>query len=133
MQTAIIELISKIILELAIALISVFTAWLLAKIGKKKELQSVSIALEELSDKTMATIGELQQTVVDGMKAASADGKLTKSEIAQLGTMLVQSVFEKLSTPAIKTLEAAGVDIVANIHGIAEDVIHRINEYSKSA
>lgn len=128
MQNAIIEIVSQIIIELAIALVSVASAWLLAKLSKRKELQNVTIALGELSDATVTTVGELQQTLVDGMKAAAADGKLTKAEIAQLGDLLIQNTVKKLSAPSIKTLEGAGVDIAANIHGVAESLIHRINE-----
>ena len=61
-----------------IALIGVFGAWLTAKLGKATQLDTVNHAQQELIKLTQITVGELKQTVVDGMKAAHKDGKLTK-------------------------------------------------------
>ena len=66
-----------------IALIGVFGAWLTAKLGKATQLDTVNRAQQELIKLAQITVGELKQTVVDGMKAAHTDGKLTKEEIAQ--------------------------------------------------
>ena len=73
-----------------IALIGVFGAWLTAKLGKATQLDTVNKAQQELIKLAQITVGELKQTVVDGMKAASKDGKLTTDEIAQLGQLLYE-------------------------------------------
>ena len=111
-----------------IALIGVFNAWLTAKLGKATQLDTVNRAQQELIKLAQITVGELKQTVVDGMKAASKDGKLSKEEIAQLGQMLFEKTTAKLSASAMDVLTAAQVDISALITGTAEHLIGRMKE-----
>ena len=106
-----------------IALIGVLGAWLTAKLGKSTELDTVNRAQQELIKLAQITVGELKQTVVDGMKAAHADGKLTKDEIAQLGQQLYEKTTAKLSGSAMDVLTAAQVDVSALITGTAEHLI----------
>ena len=106
-----------------IALIGVFGAWLTAKLGKSTQLDTVNRAQQELIKLAQITVGELKQTVVDGMKAASKDGKLSKEEIAQLGHLLFEKTTAKLSASAMDVLTAAQVDISALITGTAEHLI----------
>ncbi len=111
-----------------IALIGVFGAWLTAKLGKSTQLDTVNRAQQELIKLAQITVGELKQTVVDGMKAAHTDGKLTKDEIAQLGQLLYEKTTAKLSASAMDVLTAAQVDISALITGTAEHLIGQMKE-----
>ena len=111
-----------------IALIGVFGAWLTAKLGKATQLDTVNRAQQELIKLAQITVGELKQTVVDGMKAASKDGKLSREEIAQLGQMLFEKTTAKLSASAMDVLTAAQVDISALITGTAEHLIGQMKE-----
>ena len=111
-----------------IALIGVFGAWLTAKLGKATQLDTVNRAQQELIKLAQITVGELKQTVVDGMKAASKDGKLSKEEISQLGQMLFEKTTAKLSASAMDVLTAAQVDISALITGTAEHLIGQMKE-----
>jgi len=111
-----------------IALIGVFGAWLTAKLGKATQLYTVNHAQQELIKLAQITVGELKQTVVDGMKAAHKDGKLTKDEIAQLGQLLFEKTTAKLSVSAMDVLTAAQVDISALITGTAEHLIGQMKE-----
>ena len=106
-----------------IALIGVFGAWLTAKLGKATQLDTVNRAQQELIKLAQITVGELKQTVVEGMKAAHKDGKLTKEEIAQLGQLLFEKTTAKLSASAMDVLTAAQVDVSALITGTAEHLI----------
>ena len=106
-----------------IALIGVFGAWLTAKLGKATQLDTVNHAQQELIKLAQITVGELKQTVVDGMKAAHKDGKLTQEEITQLGQLLYEKTMAKLSASAMDVLTAAQVDISALITGTAEQLI----------
>ncbi len=106
-----------------IALIGVFGAWLTAKLGKATQLDTVNRAQQELIKLAQITVGELKQTVVDGMKAAHADGKLNKDEITQLGQLLYEKTTAKLSASAMGVLIAAQVDTSALITGTAEHLI----------
>ena len=111
-----------------IALIGVVGAWLTTKLGKATQLDTVNRAQQELIKLAQITVGELKQTVVDGMKAAHTDGKLTKEEIAQLGQLLFEKTAAKLSASAMDVLTAAQVDISALITGAAEHLIGQMKE-----
>ena len=111
-----------------IALIGVFGAWLTAKLGKATQLDTVNRAQQELIKLAQITVGELKQTVVDGMKAAHQDGKLTKEEVAQLAQLLNEKTTAKLSASAMDVLTAAQVDISALITGTAEHLIGQMKE-----
>ena len=106
-----------------IALIGVFGAWLTAKLGKATQLDTVNKAQQELIKLAQITVGELKQTIVDGMKSAHKEGKLTKEEITQLGQLLYEKTTAKLSASAMDVLTAAQVDISALITGTAEHLI----------
>ena len=109
-----------------IALIGVLGAWLTAKLGKSAQLDTVNRAQQELIKLAQITVGELKQTVVDGMKAAHTDGKLTKEEIAQLGQLLYEKTTAKLSASAMDVLTAVQVDVSALITGTAEHLISQM-------
>ena len=128
MVDIIMENIVNIIGALLMTLIGVFGAWLSAKLGKKAELGNIASAQQEVIHLAQLTVGELQQTVVDGLKASREDGKLTKEEIAALGVALAQKTIEKMSVPTQDLLNAAGVDIVALIHGAGEYWINQLKE-----
>lgn len=111
---------------LMLAITAGFT-WITAKIGKREELKNVNVAKAEFEKATLQTVGELQQTVVSDLKAKAEDGKLTKDEIIDLQNKLYEITMKKMSNPAIKLLEAAGVDLVAWIRGVGEDWINSIH------
>ena len=73
----------------------------------------MQIAVDEAKNAAITTALELQQTVVDDLKAAAVDGKLTKEEIAKLKNDLLAMSMAKLSNASVKVLTAAGVDISA--------------------
>ncbi len=126
MEEIIIETAVQIVATLLITLIGVFGAWLTAKLAKKTELANINAATNEAIGAAQLTVLELQQTVVDGWKAASADGKLSKDEIAELGNMLIQKTMEKMSDSAKGLLTSAGVDITAIIKGAGEAMIQNM-------
>ena len=107
-------------------LIGAFGAWVLKKIGKREGLKGISTATDEVIKMAIITVGELQQTIVDDLKANAADGKLTKEEIAMLGEKLVEKTLEKMSQPVYNLLNAAGTDIIALIKGAGEDWINSL-------
>ena len=107
-------------------LIGAFGAWVLKKIGKREGLKGISTATDEVIKMAIITVGELQQTIVNDLKANAADGKLTKEEIVMLGEKLVEKTLEKMSQPVYNLLNAAGTDIIALIKGTGEDWINSL-------
>lgn len=126
MHEAIITMAMQILAEMILALIGVAFTWLLAKMAENKKLANIAAATHEAQGAAEETVLELQQTFVDGWKAANADGKLTEQEKKDLENMLLAKSIAKLSDPAMKILEAAGKDVVAIIRGAAEAFIAHI-------
>lgn len=126
MDTVIIETAVSVLANLAVTLIGVFGAWLLMQISKSQKLSTINTAVDELTNAAEQTVLELQQTVVDDLKAASADGKLTKDEIEVLGKKLIDGALAKMSGSAMDVLKAANVDVNAIITGAGEALIARI-------
>ena len=128
MNTVIIETIVSVAANLAITLIGVFGAWLVAQIGKTQQLNTINAAVDELTNAAETTVLELQQTVVDGLKEASSDGKLTQEEITRLGKLLLDGAYAKMSDSGINVLKAANVDVNAIITGAGEAMIATIKQ-----
>ena len=128
MNTVIIETIVSVLANLAVTLIGVAGAWLVTQIGKTQQLNTINTAVGELTNAAEQTVWELQQTVVDGLKEASADGKLTQDEITNLGKLLLEGSLAKMSESGIGVLKAANVDINAIVTGAGEALIARIKE-----
>ncbi len=126
MNTVIIETIVSVIANLAITLIGVLGAWLLAQLSKSQQLSNINTAVGELTAAAEQTVLELQQTVVDGLKESSADGRLTKDEIADLGEKLLAGTLKKMSDSSIKVLYGASVDINAIVTGAGEALIAKM-------
>ena len=114
------------IVSIVVILIGAFGVWALKKIGKREGLEGISIATDEVIKMATITIGELQQTIVNDLKANAADGKLTKEEVVMLGEKLVEKTLEKMSQPVYNLLNAAGTDIIALIKGAGEDWINSL-------
>lgn len=128
MTNIIIENLVNIAATLLLTLIGVLGAWLTVQINKRAELKSIGAAMDEVISLAGQTVLELQQQLVEGLKAAHEDGKLTKEEITALRAALITRTKEKMSAPAEKVLTAAGVDIEVLIKGAGEAWIAQIKQ-----
>ena len=120
MVETIIEVATAALFDLILAAITVLFAWIGSKIATSKKLANINAAKHEVDDAVFQTVAELQQTVVEGLKAAAEDGKLTQQEISELGYQVIYKAMRKLSEPSVSLLRAAGVDLEAYIRGAAE-------------
>lgn len=126
MREAIIEVAVQVITAVLLGTVSIAFAYVGKWMGQTKKLETVAAAMSQLEDVVQNVVGELQQTMVEGLKDASVDGKLSQEDIYDLGKLLVRKASEQLSNPAASTLKAAGIDIENMIHSIAEAYIERI-------
>ena len=126
MVDIIIENVAQIVATLVITLIGVLGAWLTTKLAQRQELGSINTAMQEVILLAQQTAAELQQTVVDGLKAGRVDGKLSEAEIKALGETLITKTMEKMSAPATKLLTSATVDVSALIRGAGESWINKM-------
>ena len=123
MQDILIEYAVNIVVSIVVALIGLAGSWVLSKLAKKVELANINEATKTLIIMTQQTVKELQQTLVDDLKADSKDGKLTDAEIKMLGEKLLEITESKLSDSLKGLLTAAKVDIEAIITSAAESYI----------
>lgn len=128
MSNIILQNVTQVVATLLITLIGVLGAWLTTKLAKKEELKNITAATNELVGAAQITVLELQQTLVDGWKKTNADGKLTDDEKKWLRKTLLDKTKDKMSTPAMDLLIAAGVDVNAIITGAGESMIRSIKE-----
>ena len=128
MSEVIMEVAAQVAGALLVAVISVAGAWLSAKIGRRQELASIAAATEEAAEAAKRVVLELQQTAVEGMKAARVDGKLSRAEVEQLGKLLLEKSLAQLSLPAKQVLEAAGKDVCAIIRSAGEAAVLAIKQ-----
>jgi hypothetical protein len=131
MTDVIIENIVKIIAALLMMLISVGGAYLTSLIARNEKLKSIGMATQQIIDAALQTAGELQQTMVNDLKEASADGKLSKEDIATLGRDVVDLTLLKLTQPTKDLINGAGGDIEAIIHGATEAWLEEIKRLQK--
>lgn len=129
MREVLIEVGTEVLFELLLLVLSVAFAFIGKWLAKHEKLKTVAAAMEEVQMLARETVNELQQTTVENLKAATEDGKLSKTDIEWLGQQLIEKVAAKMSVPAEDTLRAAGVDVVALIHSAAEAFIAEIKRY----
>lgn len=123
MLNVILENLVNILSAALIALIGIMGSAITLRLNERQKLCNVNLAQQELMEMARQTVSELSQTVVDKLKESRADGKLTENEVKALGSLLVEKTLAKMSKPTEKLLNSAGVDIIALIHGAAEEYI----------
>ena len=128
MNDVIIEMVAQIVGTFMLMLIGVAGTWLTAKIAKRNELATIAAATNEATETAQRVVLELQQTLVEGMKASCEDGRLSDSEIEQLGALLLNKAMAQLSEPAKNVLAAAGKDVSAIIQSAGEAMILAIKK-----
>lgn len=131
MTDVIIENIVRIVAALLMMLISVGGAYLTSLIARNEKLKSIGMATQQIVDAALQTAGELQQTMVNDLKEASADGKLSKEDVATLGRDVVELTLLKLTQPTKDLINGAGGDVEAIIHGATEAWLEEIKRLPK--
>lgn len=124
---------TPVLIDFIIALVGILFALLLGKLRKIAALENVTDALEALEDAIIKTVYSNQQVLVDDLKAAAADGKLTPDEVAMLQARTLEKVKNSVGPSVIKCVLAAGIDLDNYILDTAEAVIHEIKTSEKSA
>lgn len=116
----------------AVTVLGIFGAWWAANAKDNKKLQNINTAMDNLITVVKQTVGELKQTVVDGMKETNEDGKLTSAQVDYLKGQLLEMTLKKLDSPTKSILQAAGADLCALITGAAESWISEQKDMSNA-
>ena len=79
----------------------------------KKNTKSVNVksAIDLLEQAATDTVGELQQTLVNGWKEVNEDGKLTDAEVDMLKLRSLALVKSRIGPAAQDVIIAAGIDL----------------------
>lgn len=118
--TVLISKLLEVLAALAVAGIGIAGTWLLGKLAQKQKFQNVANAVALLTEAAQQTVQELQQTIVDDLKAK---GKLGPDVVEDLKTKLITLAEAKVSPAVIALIESAGIDVTAVIQGAGESMI----------
>ena len=108
---AAIKLAVQIIGTVIVTAIGIAGTWATMQLGKSKKLQNITQATLDASRLAAETVPVLQADLVDELKQANSDGKLTKEEIAMITDKLIEKTRQKMSAVAYNLLAAAAVDV----------------------
>lgn len=126
MQEILVESVLQIVTQAVLILLSLVGTWAATRLAKTQKFQSLSAAVTEATAMTQQTVSALQQTLVDGWKAAAPDGKLTDEQIALLNQKLLEITKSKMSDAAIKLILGANKDLNAIIQDAGEAWLRKI-------
>lgn len=126
MQEILVESVLQIVTQAVLILLSLFGTWAAMRLAKTQKFQALSTAVTEATAMAQQTVSALQQTLVDGWKAAAPDGKLTDEQIALLNQKLLEITKSKMSDAAIKLILGANKDLNAIIQDAGEAWLRKI-------
>lgn len=126
MQEILVESVLQIVTQVVLILLSLFGTWAAMRLAKTQKFQALSAAVTEATAMAQQTVSALQQTLVDGWKAAAPDGKLTDEQIALLNQKLLEITKSKMSDAAIKLILGANKDLNAIIQDAGEAWLRKI-------
>ena len=107
-----------------IPLVKAAFTWLKGK-TENEALQSGLAEAQALADNVVAS---LQQTVVEGLKIRSADGKLSADDARQVADLAVEMFLSDLSAKSLALLEDNAGDIIAYVSNLLEARLLRLKE-----
>jgi type II secretory pathway pseudopilin PulG len=117
------DVIAPIVLSIAGLAVTFVFAQLTRFIGEKVKDKKASSALMKLLYAVEAAVKAVAQTVVDELKEASKDGKLTKEEQDKVKDMAIQQVKKTLGENVLTELKAHFGDITQLIGDLIEKYI----------
>ena len=101
-------------------------SWSIVILKTKVKIEAGKAALDQVNQIITAVVGNLSQTVVDELKEAAADGKLTKAEQARLKQKAIEDARNLLS----KELTKAAQKAVSNLDTyISKKIEEQVTEY----
>jgi hypothetical protein len=100
---SVIEVLTPAIAALVAALVGLATKWLAARIGNEQAKR----VLADLADEVDLVVREVEQTLVEKLKTARKDGKLTEAERADALKAALDTVKRNLGTRGVAMLQRA--------------------------
>lgn len=94
----------------------------------KTENEAVQAALAEAQAVADTVVASLQQTVVQGLKQRSTDGKLTADDAREVADLAVEMFLSDLSARSLAVIEENADDIIAYVGNLLEARLLRLKE-----
>lgn len=107
-----------------IPLVRAAIAWL----QSKTDSEALRAAMEEAKAVADNVVASLQATVVDGLKAASADGKLDAAGAREVAKRAAAMFFSDLSARSLEALENSADDLAAYAGNLLEARLRALKE-----
>ena len=99
-----------------------------ACIKEKTQNEALFAALDEAQTVADQVVAALNTTVVEGLKAKSADGKLSADEVKELAQKALNMFVSDLSARSLAVLENNADDIAAYVGNLLEARLLRLKE-----
>jgi|AGTN01.2.fsa_nt_gi hypothetical protein len=107
-----------------IPLVKAAFEWLKGKTNN----EALRSALEEAKTVADSVVASLQATVVDGLKAGSADGKLSADDAMEVADMAVGMFLSDISERSLTLLENSADDITAYVGNLIESRLAQLKK-----
>lgn len=125
---ALIQALVPVAVEIIVGVAGIIGSLAIVQLSKSAKFKHVADAIEMLQNAVVDTVYANQQVLVDDLKAAAADGKLSESEIAMLQARTIERAKAKVGPAAANVITAAGIDLDQLILDSAESVVRSIKE-----
>ncbi len=112
-----------------IALIKKGFTWVDAKIaaiGSESGRKLLESATQEAESVVVNVVTSLQADVVEGLKKASEDGKLTSEEIESLGVQAFNKFVDGMSTGGLEVLKNSKTNFETYVNDLVKAVVQNI-------
>ena len=93
-----------VLIQVGICITIVGFVGYILKVLKSKGIDLINNDLIKVEDVVVKVVKYLNQTVVDGMKEASDDGKLTDEQISEIQSKALDLIYKLLDSNTIKSL-----------------------------
>ena len=102
--------------------------------AKKEEIkartknETIKTYIDIVSTNAENVVNALNQTLVESLKSASEDGKLTKEEAHEIGKTAVNMLIDTLSDDVVNTLGTVFGDVHAYLGNVIETTVVKIKQ-----
>jgi hypothetical protein len=94
----------------------------------KTENEALHSALNEAQAVADTVVASLQQTVVEGLRQRTADGRLSADDAREVADLAVERFLSDLSAKSLALLEDNADDIIAYVANLLEARLLRLKE-----
>lgn len=127
--------------ELAIAAVYIVFAGVIIPIGRavwqwiktRTTNDKLLAAISEAEGVAFNAVADLQNSLVDGLKAAAPDGKLTPEQIAEVSREAFNRFMASISKGALDTLKNHKENLADYVKGLIEAQLERLKLARKAA